>query len=77
MIKFNGKKVSAKEAAQKVVLDRIFLALEFWFENESLNMEEDWHGEKPMTEKEKKDVEKQVRIIAARAMKPCGWNLNG
>lgn len=76
MIIVNGEKMSAKKAAQELIADRITLALDYWSENESINYEEKSFSDvKPMNEKEKLEVGRQMRIIADRALKPCGFHL--
>lgn len=77
MIKYDGENKTAKQAAQELIADRIFLALDYWYENESINCEEkSYSDEKPMTKKEYEEVRKQMHIIAKRALKPCGYTLN-
>lgn len=77
MIKYNGETKTAKQAAQELIADKIFLAIDYWYENESLNCEEkSFSDEKPMTKKEYEEIRKQMRIIANRALKPCNYSLN-
>jgi|TARA_R110000803_G_C11894647_1_gene311353 hypothetical protein len=76
MITYNGEKRTAKEAAQDIVTDKLNQALGFWFEDPSLNTNDNqWNCDKPMTSKEQDEVQRQVFLIVERALKPCGRTL--
>lgn len=70
MIKHWGDKMTAKELAQKLICDRIHLALDYWYEDDSIDMDE-------ITEKENEAIKDQMYKVAKRALKPCGWDLDG
>lgn len=74
-IRYQGEIRTAKQAAQELIADKIFIALEYWFEDDSINTENQWNQEKIMTKKEYEEVRRQIRIIAGRALKPCDYKL--
>ncbi len=59
MIAFNGKKLSAKKMAQKILSDKLDLVIGNWFQDPD-------YGSTDMTEREQAEVQRQLYTIGTR-----------